>query len=184
MNAARWGGTHGWRAYVPHTLDSKHESLKRILTGLNLIICFNFWGKFGGGTAAGLHFCFCFPLIVSYKASVERSIAAASYGCSCLLLAEYRNETVWSCPFRFQAHSSMPRQNPHRIFPSPPVRELLLAGIMYVFIMGAKSKDTYNQPLWILSINSSSLIDYIVLAGQLVLVRIISLKLDGLPLTN
>ena len=39
-----------------------------------------FWGKFGGGIAAGLHFCYCFPLIVSYKAAVERSIATASYG--------------------------------------------------------------------------------------------------------
>lgn len=61
--------------------DSKHDSLKRILTGLKTSYLLNFWGKFGGGIAAGLHFCFCFPLIVSYKAAIERPIATASYGC-------------------------------------------------------------------------------------------------------
>lgn len=90
-------------AYVPHTLDLKHESLKRILTGLNLIICLISGVNLGAGSQLGFIFAFAFLSLYHIRLPLSGQLPAASYGCSCLLLAEFRNETVWSCPFRFQA---------------------------------------------------------------------------------
>lgn len=152
INAARWGGTHGWRAYVPRTLDSKHESLKRILTGLNLIICLISGVNLGVGPQ--LDFIFAFAFLSLYHIRLPLS-GQLSPHLMAVLPTTGRVQKPNSMELSFSIPRTLRCQDRTLIeYFLSPVRDLLLAGIMHVFIMGAKSKDTYNL-IWILRINQA-----------------------------
>lgn len=55
-----------------------------------------FWGKFGRGTSAGLHFCFCFPPMYHMRLSSSGQLPPhlmAVAAAACYWQLQYRNET-------------------------------------------------------------------------------------------
>lgn len=125
------------------THSAKFEEDAYWLESYRLLI---FWGKFGGGISAGLHFCFCFPPMYHMRLSFERSIAAAPYGCGCLLLAAAaQKRNIMELSSSIPGTPSTPKLCPLFEYFLSSLRELLLAGIICVFIMRAKSKGRHNH---------------------------------------
>lgn len=111
----------GWRAYVPHTLDSKHESLKRILTGLNLIICLISGVNLGAGPQLGFIFAFAFLSLYHIRLPLSGQLPPHLMAVAAYYWQSTETKQYGAVLFDSR-HSSMPRPNPHRIFPFPRAR--------------------------------------------------------------
>lgn len=102
-------------------LDSKHESLRRILTGLNLIVCLISGVNLGAGQQRGFIFAFAFLSLYHIRLPLSGQLPPHLMALAACYWQRTETKHHRAVPFD-SSHSSMLRPNPHRIFPFPRVK--------------------------------------------------------------